>query len=286
MKAIIQTDYQKANVVEINTPSLLPISVKVETKYVPILRYDLLKLSGKISTSYPKVMGYGGAGVVTQVGNLRSSSLLNKKVIFLNPWGSFQEYVISNIPPLVIPVPKNVSLKEAASLIGGPDLAVTLYKLIKKKNKDVIIYGANSVTGLVLMQLLTQYTKLNIVPKVRADSEGYLKYKIAQYNIRTHNKPSSSEYTVIDLVGEAINNQLLLEYYGETEIISVAQKDVPGIKFISQPNLPQDYKFLMQEISKNNLFIPINEIFSFREFDAAFNYQANSHSRGRNLLSF
>lgn len=286
MKSIIQTGYQKVELLDTAVPNLLPISVKIRTKFVPILRYDLLKISGKISANYSKVMGYGGAGIITQVGNLRSKLLLNEEVIFLNPWGSFQEQVVSNIPPLVIPIPRSVSLKDAASLIGGPDLAVTLYKLITKKQKNVVIYGANSVTGLVLMQLLTQYTDLKIVPKVRAASKRYLDQKVSQYGIKIQNQLVDHEYLVVDLVGEKINNQLFSHHYDNMEIISVAQKNTSKIKFISQPNLPRDYSFLLDEISKKNLFIPIDKVFSFSNFKQAFSYQANNCSRGRNLLMF
>lgn len=286
MKAVIQTGYQMAKLLDIDQPNLLPISVKIETKFVPILRYDLLKLNGKINVDYPKIMGYGGAGIVTQVGSLRSKSLLNKKVIFLNPWGSFQEQVVSNIPPLVIPILKNISLKDAASLIGGADLAVTLYKLIVKRRKDVIIYGANSITGLVLMQLLTHHSNLRIVPKFRPESQNYLNQKIAQYNIRIQDQLPNYEYIVVDLVGEQINDQLSLHSSEGLEVISVAQKSRPGIKFISQPNFPQDYIFLMNEINNGNLRIPIGKMFSLDNFAKAFAYQANNHSRGRNLLSF
>lgn len=286
MKAVIQTGYQRAEILDINQSNLLPISVKVKTKFVPILRYDLLKLTGAINVDYPKIMGYGGVGIVTQVGSLRSKFLLNKKVLFLNPAGSFQEQIISNIPPLVIPILENISLKDAALLIGGADLAVTLYKLIMKKHKDVVIYGANSITGLVLMQLLTHHSNLAIVPKVRPESKKYLDQKIAQYNIRIQDQLLNHEYIVVDLVGEQINNQLFLHSHDGIEVISVAQPNKPGIKFISQPNFPRDYIFLMKEINKGNLYIPIGKIFSFVNFADAFEYQANSHSRGRNLLAF
>lgn len=286
MKAVIQTGYQRAEILDINQSDLLPISLKIKTRFVPILRYDLLKLNGTINVDYPKIMGYGGVGIVTQVGNLRSKSLLNKKVLFLNPWGSFQEQIISNIPPLVIPILEGISLKDAALLIGGADLAVTLYKLIMKRHKDVVIYGANSITGLVLMQLLTRHSNLGIVPKVRPESKKYLDQKIAQYNIRTQDQLFNHEYIVVDLVGEQINDQLLLHSHDGIEVVSVAQPSKPGIKFISKPNFLQDYRFLMNEVNKENLSIPIGKIFSLDNFADAFEYQANSHSRGRNLLVF
>src|SRR5699024_6000023 len=113
-------------------------------------------------------------GAVTRGGSLRSNSLLHQKVLVLNPWGTFQEKIISNIPPLVIPIPDNVALKEATALVGGADLALTLFKIIKQKDKQVLIYGADSVTGLVLIQLLTRHTDINFIPHVRAISKTYL----------------------------------------------------------------------------------------------------------------
>ncbi|WP_255409622.1 hypothetical protein [Lactobacillus sp. ESL0246] len=42
----------------------------------------------------------------------------------------------------------------------------------------------------------------------------------------------------------------------------------------------------MNEISNNRLFIPINQIFNYKNFNEAIEYQTTSPSRGRNLISF
>jgi NADPH:quinone reductase-like Zn-dependent oxidoreductase len=76
------------------------------------------------------------------------------------------------LPPLVIPIPKGVKDEEAVALIGGGDVALTFLKLLRKSSpKQIIIYGANSVTGLILMQLLTNLTKLSIVPMTTKASQ-------------------------------------------------------------------------------------------------------------------
>lgn len=286
MKAIIQTTLNQAQLTDIQEPNFSPISIQIKTKYVPLLRYDLLKLAGSIPSKLPAVMGYGATRIVKKVGALRSNSLLNQRVLVLHPWGTFQEKITSDIPPLTIPIIEGVSFTEATALIGGADLALTLFKIIKQKKKPVIIYGADSVTGLILMQLLTQYSSLNFTPKVRPVSLGYLNEKIKEYNIKPTFKTHSSNNLVIDLVGSAINQQLFRHVSQDDEVISVAQKDTSGIHFISKPAFPKDYQFLMKEIKAKRLFIPVNQIFSYQDFKNAINFQKNTPSRGRNLISF
>ena len=260
MKAIIQTGYNQANLQDIPTSLFSPISVKIKTKLVPLLRYDLLKLSGEVPTQIPSILGYGALGTVIDVGTLRSTNLINQRVICLNPWGTFQEEIISNIPPLVIPIIEKISDEEAV--------------------------GADSVTGLVLMQLLTQHTNSMFVPKVRSRSQNYLDQKIEEYHIRAVSNLSQQDHLVIDLVGNAIQNELTKHLQNREEIISVAQKDIPGIKFISRPSFPKDYQFLMNEIANKRLFIPINHTFHYTQFQEALTYQKTNPSRGRNLISF
>lgn len=286
MKAIIQTGYNQANLQDIPTSPFSPISVKIKTKLVPLLRYDLLKLSGEVSTQIPSILGYGAIGTVIDVGTLRSTNLINQRVICLNPWGTFQEEIISNIPPLVIPIIEEISDEEAVGLIGGADLALTLFKIVKNINKPIIIYGADSVTGLVLMQLLTQHTNSMFVPKVRHLSQNYLDQKIEEYHIRVVSDLDQQDHLVIDLVGNVIQNELTKHLQNHEEIISVAQENIPGIKFISRPSFPKDYQFLMNEIVNKRLFIPINHTFHYTQFQEALTYQKTNPSRGRNLISF
>lgn len=273
MKAIIQTALNQIQLTDLQEPRFSPISIQIKTKYVPLLRYDLLKLDGSIPTKMPAIIGYGATGIVTKVGTLRSNSLLNQRVLVLHPRGTFQEKIVSDIPPLAIPIIDGVSFTEATALIGGADLALTLFKLIKQKEKQVIIYGADSVTGLVLMQLLTQYGNLSFTPKVRSISLDYLNEKIKEYNIKPTFKTHSSNNLVIDLVGSAINQQLFRHISQGDEVISVAQKDTSDMHFISKPAFPKDYQFLMKEIKAKRLFIPLNQIFSYQDFKNAINFQ-------------
>ncbi|RMC47982.1 hypothetical protein [Lactobacillus sp. ESL0225] len=287
MKAIIQTGYNKTQIKEMPSIPLSPISIKVKTNFVPLLRYDLLKINGQVPTKLPSILGYGATGTVVAIGNLRSSSLLNKRVLILNPWGTFQEKITSNIPPLTIPILDNVSNEEATGLIGGADLALSLFKIVKNTFKQIIIYGADSVTGLVLMQLLTRFTKVPFIPKARTLSANYLKQKINEYNIKPDIEATAQKNNlIIDLVGSDINDKLYQHIQNNDEVISVAQNDLLGVKFISKPALPKDYSFLMNEISNNRLFIPINQIFNYKNFNEAIEYQTTSPSRGRNLISF
>ncbi|CAM3144872.1 hypothetical protein SAMN04487792_0455 [Lactobacillus bombicola] len=137
------------------------------------------------------------------------------------------------------------------------------------------------------MQLLTRFTKVPFIPKARTLSANYLKQKINEYNIKPDIEATAQKNNlIIDLVGSAINDKLYQHIQNNDEVISVAQNDLFGVKFISKPALPKDYSFLMNEISNNRLFIPINQIFNYKNFNEAIEYQTTSPSRGRNLIFF
>ena len=81
---------------------------------------------------------------------------------------------------------------------------MTLFKIIKQKDKQVLIYGADSVTGLVLMQLLTRHTDINFIPHVRAISKTYLNERLDEYNIEIAPNIRTNSRLIIDLAGPAI----------------------------------------------------------------------------------
>ncbi|WP_243674255.1 hypothetical protein [Lentilactobacillus kisonensis] len=90
MKAIIQENYDGIHglvIRDIPDPAKGPLSAIIETKYTPVLPYDILteegKLKGMRPTKLPMVIGYGFGGRVKEVGGLRNSRLIGQKVIGL-----------------------------------------------------------------------------------------------------------------------------------------------------------------------------------------------------------
>lgn len=291
MKAVVQTGTHGASSVaisEVEESPFFPTSVEIKTKKVPLLPYDIMKLYGEIEVGIPNILGYGAVGVVTKVGALRSKSLLGKRVIVLNPGGTFREKIISSMPPLTITVPDGVNDAEAAVVVGGADTAYMLMKkILHFKMKKVIILGANSVVGTILMQLLKiEYSDIKIIPKVRKESQAYFEKLVEKLEMASF--ISAEEMTEDTLVVDIAGNRDLVTYYSgrSFQIISVAIQDMVGPMFVSEPIFPKEYSLIFDMIAQKTLRVFVNQDFSVNKISEAINYQKNSHSRGRNVISF
>lgn len=291
VQAVLQTGsmgVQSISITDIEPDSFLPTSIEIKTLAVPILPYDVMKLSGLLPTKTPTIMGYGAVGEVIKIGTLRSSKLLHNRVLVLNPNGTFKENIISNFPPLTIPIPNNVSNQEAATVIGGLDTSLVLYKkIINHSAQNIIITGADSVIGLGLLQLLRD-TEKSIFPKVRPTSNDYFKRRVLEMHLPDYydfdDTVSRENTLVIDIAGKI---ELIQPYLRNNfPVMSVALPNVAGVGFISEPIFPKDYRLLLQKISERKLLTPIDQIFELNEVKQAFNYQQNNVSRGRNILLF
>jgi len=162
MQAIVQTSYQGIDALELDSrplPKLLnPLAVRDETRYTPVMPYDVLTETGQLKqlrpVKLPIVVGYGFGGIVREVGRLRNRQLLNQPVIGVQLAGSHQEQVLSTLPPLLFPVPQGVSLAAATTIIGGADAAYLAFKKNQlKAGKTVLITGATGSVGTYLVQL-------------------------------------------------------------------------------------------------------------------------------------
>ncbi|KAA8433580.1 hypothetical protein FKV73_02735 [Weissella paramesenteroides] len=291
MQAVLQTDnvgLQSFSVQNIEPESFLPTSIEIHTVAVPILPFDIMKLEGTLPTKIPNVMGYGAVGEVTKVGVLRSNKLLNKRVLIFNPNGTFQDTITSNLPPLTIPIPDNVTYEEATTVVGGLDTALVIYKkIINSSVRNIIITGADSVIGLGVLQLLKDSKEKNILPVIRPISQDYFKHRQVKMMLPDYDVDQTvlkEDTLIIDIAG---NFEFLQPYIKQNfTIMSVALPNINGIRFISEPIFPKNYAQLLQKISKKELFAPIDHTFQLSKINQAFKYQKSNPSRGRNILLF
>ncbi|UQS83672.1 MDR/zinc-dependent alcohol dehydrogenase-like family protein [Bombilactobacillus thymidiniphilus] len=292
MKAIIQsgvTGTQSIEISNVEPDQFLTTSIEVKTMAMPILPYDVMKLKGKIPVKYPNVMGYGAVGKVIRVGTLRSNKLLGKRILIFNPSGTYKERVISNFPPLAIPIPERVSNEVAATLIGGLDTSLVIYKKIKKSNlHNIVILGADSVIGLGVLQLL-KADDINTIPIVRDISKDYFNKKVSELNLSVSSQSYKQSLTqdntlIIDIAGDydAISKYVDNGFH----ILSLVINNSSKINFVSEPILPKEYMQLLQKISMGELIAPINKLFPIDEVKEAFTFQSTKPSRGRNILIF
>lgn len=275
------TNSMPPQMVEVEEPPVSPTAIKIKTEYTPLLRYDLLQLGN----SNPKVMGYGGVGTVVETGIFRSPKLLNQRVLFLNPSGTFQQFNYPLIPLYCFQLPDTVDSFQATALIGGADIAMVLKNKLKQLQVDeVILLGANSVVGLSLIQLLAIDDPIPIQALVREQSQAYFNHQLALANlslIRGHGKRP----VVIDLSNQGYLTEINEYLKAKIPVWSIARNQLPGVKFISEPLLPKGYQELIELLAMDKLYLPIDKTFRYQAIDEAIAYQ-QAKSRGRNLLSW
>lgn len=291
MKAVVQNGFGLSSVAvtDVDEAPFLPMSAEIETKKVPLLPYDIMKINGELYTDKQTTLGYGAVGVVTKVGALRSKKLIGQRVIVLDQNGTFKEKIVSNMPPLIIPIPDEVADEEAVAVIGGVDTAYMLMKKIIRAattTKQVVILGANSVVGISLIQLLKNKGNVTIIPEVRQESRDYFDRLVESLGMDAflNTEKIMADALVVDIAG----NQGLVSLYKNHgfEIISVVIQGVPGIKFVSAPLFPNEYALILDMMAQKKLRVFIDKDFSVNQIDEAINYQIMSYSRGRNVISF
>ncbi len=138
--------------------------VLVRVKYSALNFKDALSSIGNkgVTKKYPHTPGIDGAGVVERSSSERIK--VGDKVIVtsfdlgMNTNGAFSEYI--SVPEhWVIPLPKTLSLKEAAAIgTAGLTSAIGVEKLIKnslKKDGRVLVSGSTGVVGSFSVKLLS-----------------------------------------------------------------------------------------------------------------------------------
>lgn len=115
-------------------PKLNPKEVLIKVAYSDVNPVDLQKLKGKEGQPVPNppfVPGYGGSGIVQEVGSAAPQHLSGKQVCFLaDPTlrGSYASHIVVDCR-CIAEVPPNVDLRDAASI---PVAGLTAYECLVK----------------------------------------------------------------------------------------------------------------------------------------------------------
>ncbi|WP_334329902.1 quinone oxidoreductase family protein [Companilactobacillus sp. HBUAS59699] len=301
MQAIIQDTYNGISdlkIREVSDPSISPLSTLVRTKYTPVLPYDWRTETGELQqirpVQLPIVIGYGFAGIVEKVGGLRNSDLVGKKVIGASMSGSASTLIDSRIPPLLFPVPENVELKDAATIIGGADAALGIINRTHIKSSDVVLLtGASGGIGTYLIQLLKQMStkviavghssNIEFLEQLGADA-------VVDYtdDIFQQLQKIGSVTKVIDTAGSIRILEMVSNIFPASAIISVAITNFNSKQFsFIHPNIyPSDYQNLLKMLSTGELHSYIQEVFDYRDVIQAQTLSRDTHSQGRILLKY
>ena len=304
MQAIMQASYQGIDALKLITQSvasLNPMAVRVETRYTPVMPYDILTETGQLQrlrpVKLPRVVGYGFGGIVREVGRLRPSRLLNQPVIGIHLSGSHQEQILSMLPPFLFTVPAGVSLAAATTLIGGADAAYFALKRSHLQPKEtVLVTGANGSVGTYLLQLLHLFGYHSLA--VGHTSRHDLLTTLGAEQIVDYDRPLVQQKVnltavshVIDLAGSPALLDRLTAKLGPVRILSLALQDYrphphQTFAFASGAITPGDYRWLLDQLAEQKIRAIIQERLPFTAVKTAQHHLLDHHAAGRILLTY
>ncbi|MCT4489122.1 NADP-dependent oxidoreductase [Levilactobacillus parabrevis] len=304
MHTITQTSYQGIDALTLTSrpiPRLNPLAVRIETRYTPVMPYDILTETGQLKTlrpvKLPIVVGYGFGGIVREVGGLRNSQLLNRPVIGIQPTGSHQEQILSTLPPLLFPVPQNVSLADATTLIGGADAAYFVFKKSQlRAGETALVTGASGSVGTYFLQLAQLFGVHTIA--IGHSSRHKLLQTLGAEQVLDYDLPLDQQLAeapavsqVIDLAGSTALLDQLTAALGPVKILSFAQQQYrtrpqQSFSFVSGAITPSDYRWLLTQLAQHKLRAVIHEQFPFIAVKTAQHHLLSEHAAGRILLTY
>ena len=298
MRTVLQTNFNGIDALTLATvprPKLTATGVLIKMQVVPVVPSDWKRETNPAATQeqltdLPRPIGIGGVGQVVAVGAKRDPALFNPRVFVLQPTGSYADYIVSENPDFIFPLPATVTGASAAALTAGPGTAWVLQQAIMASaTTEILITGANSVIGLYLLQLL-QTTVKRLYPLVTADSQAYFKAQCP-------NQPAYTPYTLPHPLHQPLHIAIacyltllvnLTQRFPEAELISIAykQKDLPHLSFVHEQFEPQRYRQFIQQLAVGRLIAPIDRTFPIAQVKQAQHYAQDHHSRGRVLVAF
>ncbi|MFC6208110.1 NAD-dependent epimerase/dehydratase family protein [Levilactobacillus tongjiangensis] len=301
MQGIVQTSYQGIDALQLTTrplPRLNPLAVRV----TPVMPYDVSTENGDLKQlrpiKLPIVVGYGFGGIVREVGRLRNQHLLNQPVIGVQPAGSNQEQLVSSLPPLLFPVPQGVSLASATTLIGGADAAYFAFKKCHlRASQTVLITGASGSVGSYLLQL-AQLFHVKAIAVGHSSRHEFLN-SLGAEQVLDYDRPLSVQAIsfatvrhVIDLAGATSLLDRLSAQLGAVRILSLTLPQYhphhphQTFSFASGAIQPGDYRWLLDQLAKDQLTAAIQEQLPYTAVKTAQHHLVDAHAAGRILLTY
>jgi NADPH:quinone reductase-like Zn-dependent oxidoreductase len=299
MLTIIQTNYNGIDALTTQqqpVPHLTENGVLIQMQCLPVVPSDWKREMHANATAeqlakLPRIIGVGGVGRVIAVGAHRDATLLNQRVLVLQPTGTYCEILLSEHPDQLFPLPDSVDNASAASLIAGPGTAKVLLDVASNHpDATLIITGANSVIGLFLLQLLAERSA-PVYPVVSPASHSYFNVQQTGYApVTTTQLPTiTDDCLILDIAGSMPLLQTLLDHTAKATITSIAltartNSPVP-FQFVHESFAPNTYRNFIAQLADNQLIAPIDRTFSITQIKQAQHYASESHSRGRVLVT-
>ena len=136
--------------------------LQIEIHFAGINRADILQKNGHYPPppSESEIIGLECSGVVTKLGKSVKNFSLGDQVCAILGGGGYAEFVNVN-EKQVMPIPKNINLKEAGCL---PETTLTVFENIFnvsnfQRDETILIHGGSSGIGTTAISILKNYTK-------------------------------------------------------------------------------------------------------------------------------
>ncbi|MFC6201148.1 NADP-dependent oxidoreductase [Lactiplantibacillus nangangensis] len=305
MQVIRQTSFTGISGLEIaNLPQQQPTAteIKIQTAYTPVLPWDWRSATGNLTSLNPArppyVPSYGLTGIVTDAGRLRQQSLIGQRVLTVNFHGSAREQNLLRPSPLLLPIPKRVSLAAATTLIGGADAAIKLISAAHiRPGMTVIITGAAGGVGTYLVQLSHQLGA-NVIALTRPSNRTWLQElgATATIDYTTALTPQlttiPNDTRLLDTVGNPDLLNRLAANRPQLQVYSLALPQwqplltTQSFHFISGPIWPRTYRQLLDQLATGELKAAIAETVNFHDVRQAYHTAQLPGRRGRTLLAY
>ena len=137
-------------------PELEPNEVLIKVQFSGVNRPDILQREGNypVPKSASDIPGLEVSGIIVDKGKYSSKFKIGEKICALCHGGGYAEYVAVN-EAHCLPIPKNMSMEEAACL---PETYITVWSNVflrgkLNKNESILIHGGASGIGTTAIQL-------------------------------------------------------------------------------------------------------------------------------------
>lgn len=171
------------NIKQLSLNDLDRKDILVRVKYSALNYKDALSSIGNkgITRTYPHTPGVDAAGIVERSSNdkfkVGDQVIVTSFDLGMNTNGAFSEYI--SVPShWIVPLPKTLSLKEAATIgTAGLTAAIGVDKLLKngqKKSNTILVTGATGVVGSFSVKLLHHLGFKAVALSSKVDKKDFL----------------------------------------------------------------------------------------------------------------
>lgn len=303
----------KEVLVKVSHTSINPVDLKIQQgKLKPLLHFD-----------FPLILGNDYVGIVEQVGSQVKSVKVGQRVsgrISKKQIGTFCEYLVDNVENMAI-VPDVISNEQAAAL---PLVGLTAYqalfeKMQVKADGSILIHAGAGGLGSTMIQL-AKNSGLKVITTASAKNHPFLYELGADLVINYRTQDFTQICPPVDYVFDTIGGKTLLDSFKvvkpQGKVVSVS--GLPDKKFAQSyglnlfwqqafglvsrkitkaaTNAQAEYEFLFmkpngqqlailfEQLAKHQLTIQIDRQYDFADIQAALDYVATGHAKGKVIV--